>query len=52
MSVEQLQAGFLDLAGKLYSAEETTERRAKFKRDLRHSPNFGRAARHGQQMAA
>ena len=29
--------------------EETAERRARFKRALRHSPNFGRAARHGQQ---
>jgi radical SAM superfamily enzyme YgiQ (UPF0313 family) len=52
MTVEQLQSGFLDLARKLYSADETAERRAKFKEGLRHSPNFGRAARNGQRLAA
>jgi len=41
MSVEELQSGFLKLAKQLYSAEETQERRARFKRRLRHSPNFG-----------
>jgi radical SAM superfamily enzyme YgiQ (UPF0313 family) len=44
MSVEQLQGGFLKLAKQLYSAEETRERRAKFKRRLKSSPNFGRRA--------
>jgi len=41
MSAEELQSGFLKLAKQLYSAEETQERRARFKRRLRHSPNFG-----------
>jgi len=40
MSMAELQAGFLGLAQRLYSAEETRERRAKFKRRLRMSPNF------------
>jgi radical SAM superfamily enzyme YgiQ (UPF0313 family) len=52
MTVEQLQSGFVDLAGKLYSAEETSERRAKFKTALRQSPNFGRAAKRIQELAA
>ena len=48
MSVAELQSGFLKLAKQLYSAEETHERRAKFKRMLKTSPNFGRrAARRG-----
>ena len=46
MSVEQLQTGFVDLARRLYSAEETGERRKKFKERLRTSPNF-RKSRHG-----
>jgi hypothetical protein len=45
MSVEQLQSGFLKLAKQLYSAGETQERRANFKRRLKASPNFGRARR-------
>ena len=45
MSVEQLQGGFVDLARRLYSAEETGERRRKFKERLRASPNF-RKSRH------
>jgi radical SAM superfamily enzyme YgiQ (UPF0313 family) len=42
MTVEQLQNGFLALAKRLYSAEGTDERRSKFKRMLKTSPNFGR----------
>jgi radical SAM superfamily enzyme YgiQ (UPF0313 family) len=42
MSVEDLQTGFLKLARQLYSADETRERRSRFKRMLRVSPNFGR----------
>ncbi len=42
MSVEQLQGGFLHLVKRLYSTEETTDRRRKFKARLRASPNFGR----------
>jgi radical SAM superfamily enzyme YgiQ (UPF0313 family) len=53
MSVAELQNGFLKLAKRLYSAEETHERRAKFKRLLKTSPNFGRrAARLEQALAA
>jgi radical SAM superfamily enzyme YgiQ (UPF0313 family) len=40
MSVEQLQGGFVELARRLYSAEETAARRGKFKERLRTSPNF------------
>jgi hypothetical protein len=39
MSVAELQSGFLNLGKQLYSAEETRERRANFKRMLRSSPN-------------
>lgn len=53
MSVAELQGGFLKLVKQLYSAEETHERRAKFKRRLKTSPNFGRhAARLEQALAA
>jgi radical SAM superfamily enzyme YgiQ (UPF0313 family) len=45
MSVAELQSGFLKLGRQLYSAGETHERRAKFKRMLKMSPNFGRRAR-------
>ena len=41
MSVADLQAGFLGLAKRLYSFEETSERRRKFKRMLKSSPHFG-----------
>jgi radical SAM superfamily enzyme YgiQ (UPF0313 family) len=41
MSVAELQSGFLQLAKQLYAAEETRQRRAKFKRRLRTSPHFG-----------
>ena len=52
MSVAELQSGFLKLAKQLYSAEETRERRAKFKRMLKTSPHFGRRARQEQALAA
>ena len=42
MSTDQLQAGFLNLAKRLYSKEETEERRRNFKAMLRCSPHFGR----------
>lgn len=45
MSVEQLQAGFLGLVKQLYSAEETSSRRTRFKRMLKASPNFGSKSR-------
>ncbi|HEV2319725.1 MAG TPA: radical SAM protein [Verrucomicrobiae bacterium] len=41
MSIEELQTGFLKLAKQLYSAEETQERRTRFKRRLKFPPNFG-----------
>ena len=50
MSVEELQNGFLGLARQLYSAEETHERRSKFKRMLKTSPHFGRHARREEQI--
>lgn len=50
MSTTELQSGFLRLAKQLYSAEETHTRRAKFKRMLKTSPNFGRQA--GRQETA
>jgi len=52
MSVAQLQNGFLGLVKRLYAAEETSERRANFKRMLRTSPNFGPRARHEKLLAA
>ena len=42
LSVAELQSGFLRLAEQLYSAGETQQRRARFKRRLKSSPNFGR----------
>ena len=52
MSVAELQGGFLDLVKRLYSAGETAERRAKFKRMLRKSPNFGSRGRYEKMLAA
>lgn len=52
MSLEELQSGFVDLARRLYSAEETTERRHKFKSMLKESPNSGFAPRHPAQALA
>lgn len=37
MSLQELQSGFVDLARRLYSAQETTERRRKFKAMLKES---------------
>lgn len=50
MSVEELQAGFLALVTKLYSAEVTKARRRRFKALLKTSPNFGRRARERQRQ--
>ena len=44
MTVAELQSGFVNLAQRLYSAEETGERRRKFKSRLKSSPHFGRKA--------
>jgi radical SAM superfamily enzyme YgiQ (UPF0313 family) len=52
LSVAELQTGFLDLVKRLYSADETTERRAKFKRMLKTSPHFGPHAHHENLLAA
>ena len=40
MSVDELQSGFLRLVKVLYSAEETHERRQRFWKQVRTSPNF------------
>jgi radical SAM superfamily enzyme YgiQ (UPF0313 family) len=52
MSVAELQNGFLKLVKQLYSAGETQERRASFKRRLKMSPNFGRSAARQEQALA
>jgi hypothetical protein len=52
MSVAELQSGFLNLVKRLYSAKETTERRAKFKRMLKMSAHFGRHAPDKNLLAA
>ena len=44
MSAEQLQAGFLNLTKRLYSKEETDERRRRFRTMLKRSRHFGRRA--------
>lgn len=45
MSVTELQEGFLGLVKRLYSEEETSARRRRFKNRLKASPYFGRHAR-------
>jgi radical SAM superfamily enzyme YgiQ (UPF0313 family) len=45
MTIDELQRGFLWLAKTLYSDEVTKERRARFRKMLRKSPNF-RSSRH------
>lgn len=50
MSVAELQSGFMSLARRLYSAEETSERRRGFVRRLRRSPNFRKNARAAEGM--
>ena len=53
MTVAELQSGFLNLAKRLYSAEETAERRRQFKARLKQSPHFGRrCSPAGAAMAA
>lgn len=52
MSVTELQSGFLKLVKQLYSAEETRERRMRFKCRLKTSPNFGRKAAPPEQALA
>jgi radical SAM superfamily enzyme YgiQ (UPF0313 family) len=52
MSVAELQAGFLSLVKRLYSAEETAKRRAKFKRMLKTSAHFSRNAHDKDLLAA
>jgi radical SAM superfamily enzyme YgiQ (UPF0313 family) len=52
MTVAELQSGFLKLAKQLYSAGETRERRARFKRNLKQSLNFAaHAAKQGALSA-
>jgi radical SAM superfamily enzyme YgiQ (UPF0313 family) len=52
MSVSELQSGFLKLVKQLYSAEETRQRRARFKQMLKTSLNFGRHAVRQESMLA
>ena len=52
MTVDELQNGFLKLAERLYSVEETTERRRKFKHMLRTSPNFHHSLKAEQKLTA
>jgi radical SAM superfamily enzyme YgiQ (UPF0313 family) len=53
MKVSELQNGFLQLAKTLYSAEETSERRRKFKSQLKHSLHWPRRQlRERQPLAA
>lgn len=52
LTVEQLQSGFLGLVKQLYSADETAERRRRFKTMLRRSPNFGPRARGSEHRLA
>jgi radical SAM superfamily enzyme YgiQ (UPF0313 family) len=52
MSVAELQNGFLRLARQLYSAEETTERRSRFKRTLKAARVSGPKQGQPQELAA
>ena len=52
MSATQLQSGFLALGQRLYSAEETGERRRKFKNMLKASPHFGRRTVRAEELLA
>ena len=52
MTAAELQAGFMGLVKQLYSADETAERRRKFKHRLKFSPNFGRHATAKEQLLA
>ena len=52
MSVDQLQAGFLQLVKELYSAEETQTRRRRFKQMLKSSPHFGSRTTFRQPLLA
>jgi len=53
MTGSELQSGFIELARRLYSGEETSRRRTRFKRMLKNSPHFGRnKRREAQRLAA
>jgi radical SAM superfamily enzyme YgiQ (UPF0313 family) len=52
MSVDELQTGFLSLAKQLYSAEETKERRGKFKAMLKRSPYIRSRSRASNGVAS
>ena len=52
MSVAELQNGFLGLAKKLYSAEETSDRRRKFRQMLKTSARFGRRRTRQEHLLA
>jgi len=52
MTVDELQSGFLGLVKRIYSADETRERRQRFKTMLRSSANFGHRARAREERLA
>jgi radical SAM superfamily enzyme YgiQ (UPF0313 family) len=52
MSVAELQQGFLGLVQQLYSDPETQTRRRRFRRMLRHSPNFRTTPQTDDQLIA
>jgi hypothetical protein len=52
MTVAQLQAGFLALGKQLYSAEETAERRRKFKLKIKQSRRPVRSQRAAESLLA
>jgi radical SAM superfamily enzyme YgiQ (UPF0313 family) len=52
MTVAQLQAGFLRLGKQLYSAEETAERRGKFKKRFKESRRVLRSNRTSERLLA
>jgi len=52
MSVAELQNGFLGLAKQLYSAEETSDRRRKFRQMLKTSARFGRRRTRQEHLLA
>jgi radical SAM superfamily enzyme YgiQ (UPF0313 family) len=52
MTVAELQAGFLRLGKQLYSAEETAERRGKFKKRFKESRRVLRSNRTSERLLA
>jgi len=51
MSPDELRAGLVRLAERIYSEEVTRKRRSRFKRMLKTSPNFGQSSKGGSNVA-